>query len=246
MFYPRLTVRPAGKASLNPCIEPQPHHDHKQGDEETTRGRCVHGHRKPAAVAVLAAILRDPPAPVPPSENTSPTGWTAGPRARSARRRRPRWPVRWQARHWPTDLPAACRADDRRRVPRGRATQDSGHPARTGPVAEVRAEALHAVACDRCKRGSCRPAAAAVLLPAIAILGTDASPRVRAMAVVLDEPRCRNAPGPPGFRAAGPRGCAMPAPGGGRLHRAKDGGCSRGSVLVAARRPCARQRPCAG
>ena len=34
------------------------------------------------------------------------------------------------------------------------------------------------------------------------------------LAVVLDELRCRNAPGLPGFRAAGPRGCAVPAPGG--------------------------------
>ncbi len=33
-----------------------------------------------------------------------------------------------------------------------------------------------------------------------------------------------------GLPRCGPRGCAMPAPGRGRLHRAKDGGCSRGSA----------------
>ena len=31
----------------------------------------------------------------------------------------------------------------------------------------------------------------------------------------------------------------MPAPGGGRLHRAKDGGCSRGSARAAAMREVA-------
>jgi hypothetical protein len=45
-------------------------------------GGDFHGAPLGAAVAALA--------PVPPSENTSPTGWAAGPRARSARRRRPR------------------------------------------------------------------------------------------------------------------------------------------------------------
>jgi HEAT repeat protein len=51
------------------------------------------------------------------------------------------------------------------------------------PAQEVRCQALHALACDRCKDGSCRPAATAVLPPAIAILSGDPSAHVRSMAV---------------------------------------------------------------
>lgn len=50
------------------------------------------------------------------------------------------------------------------------------------PVPEVRYEALHALACDRCKSGECRPSASAVLPPAMALLAADPSPHVRAMA----------------------------------------------------------------
>jgi HEAT repeat protein len=50
------------------------------------------------------------------------------------------------------------------------------------PVAEVRTQALHALACDRCKQGSCRPAAAAVLPAALAVLDSDPSPHVRSAA----------------------------------------------------------------
>jgi hypothetical protein len=48
------------------------------------------------------------------------------------------------------------------------------------PEPEVRWNALHALACDRCKSGQCRPDAAAVLPPAMALLAADPSPRVRA------------------------------------------------------------------
>jgi hypothetical protein len=54
------------------------------------------------------------------------------------------------------------------------------------PVAEVRIEALHALACDRCKSDSiCRPAAVDVLPPAMALLRADPDPHARAMAIEL-------------------------------------------------------------
>ena len=53
------------------------------------------------------------------------------------------------------------------------------------PDEEVRVQALHALACDRCKDGSCRPAAGAVLPTALTMLRRDSSARVRAMAVEL-------------------------------------------------------------
>jgi HEAT repeat protein len=53
------------------------------------------------------------------------------------------------------------------------------------PVEEVRVQALHALACDRCKDGSCRPAAASVLPRAITVLRGDTSARVRARAAEL-------------------------------------------------------------
>jgi HEAT repeat protein len=62
-------------------------------------------------------------------------------------------------------------------------------PALTGalrdPAEEVRVEALHALACDRCKDGGCRPAAGAVLPAALAVLRDDASAQVRARAAEL-------------------------------------------------------------
>jgi HEAT repeats len=53
------------------------------------------------------------------------------------------------------------------------------------PVPDVRRAALHALACDRCKRGGCRPPAAAVLPAALAILDADPDPHVRAAAAEL-------------------------------------------------------------
>ena len=47
----------------------------------------------------------------------------------------------------------------------------------------VRSSALHALACHRCKEGSCRPGEAQVLPRAIAVLANDRSPHVRAMAI---------------------------------------------------------------
>ena len=48
------------------------------------------------------------------------------------------------------------------------------------PEPEVRWNALHALACDRCKSGECRPSAEAVLPPALELLAADPNPRVRA------------------------------------------------------------------
>jgi len=51
------------------------------------------------------------------------------------------------------------------------------------PHPRVRADALHALGCDRCKATSCRPAKADVLAPALDLLAHDPDGRVRAMAV---------------------------------------------------------------
>lgn len=53
------------------------------------------------------------------------------------------------------------------------------------PAEEVRVQALHALACDRCKDGSCRPAAGTVLPAALEVLRWDASAQVRARAAEL-------------------------------------------------------------
>ena len=53
------------------------------------------------------------------------------------------------------------------------------------PDARVRSSALHALACDRCKEGSCRPIEAEVLTRAIALLATDPDAHVRAHAIGL-------------------------------------------------------------
>ena len=53
------------------------------------------------------------------------------------------------------------------------------------PDCRVRVEAIHALACDRCKGDACRPAASVVLPKAIDVLGDDADPHVRAYAVEL-------------------------------------------------------------
>jgi hypothetical protein len=53
------------------------------------------------------------------------------------------------------------------------------------PSERVRIAAVHALACDRCKAGSCRPAPEAVLPAAAGLLAGDPSARVRAYAAEL-------------------------------------------------------------
>jgi HEAT repeat protein len=53
------------------------------------------------------------------------------------------------------------------------------------PAEQVRIAAAHALSCDRCKSDACRPAAAAVLPAAIAMLAGDPSAHVRAFAAEL-------------------------------------------------------------
>ena len=53
------------------------------------------------------------------------------------------------------------------------------------PSAAVRIQAVHALACDRCKTDSCRATPEAVLPPAIAMLARDPSAHVRAYAAEL-------------------------------------------------------------
>ena len=53
------------------------------------------------------------------------------------------------------------------------------------PADEVRVQALHALACERCKDGQCRPAPAMVLPGALRLLSSDANTRVRTGAVEL-------------------------------------------------------------
>jgi HEAT repeat protein len=53
------------------------------------------------------------------------------------------------------------------------------------PCERVRIAAVHALACDRCKTDSCRPAPEAVLPPAIDVLAGDPSALVRAYAAEL-------------------------------------------------------------
>ena len=50
------------------------------------------------------------------------------------------------------------------------------------PDPRVRWDTLHALACDRCKDNSCRPAKHDVLPRAVALLNADPSPDVRAIA----------------------------------------------------------------
>lgn len=51
------------------------------------------------------------------------------------------------------------------------------------PAPPVRLHALHALACDRCKQGDCRPDAREVLPRALHVLARDPDPHTRAMAV---------------------------------------------------------------
>jgi hypothetical protein len=53
------------------------------------------------------------------------------------------------------------------------------------PDAKVRIAAFHALACDRCKGGTCAPGATLVLEPALRHLHDDPDPRARAMAAEL-------------------------------------------------------------
>ena len=67
------------------------------------------------------------------------------------------------------------------------------------PAAPVRIQAVHALACDRCKTDACRPTPEAVLPPAIAMLASDPSAHVRAHAAELVGHRV---PSHPAARAA--------------------------------------------
>lgn len=51
------------------------------------------------------------------------------------------------------------------------------------PAPQVRQAALHTLACDRCKQGTCRPVEAEVLPAALRILHEDTDPHVCAMAL---------------------------------------------------------------
>lgn len=51
------------------------------------------------------------------------------------------------------------------------------------PNPQVRQSALHTLACDRCKQGTCRPVETEVLPEALRILNEDMDPHVRAMAI---------------------------------------------------------------
>jgi hypothetical protein len=53
------------------------------------------------------------------------------------------------------------------------------------PDARVRTAAFHALACDRCKGGTCAPGAGQVREPALRHLAADPDPHVRAMAAEL-------------------------------------------------------------
>jgi hypothetical protein len=53
------------------------------------------------------------------------------------------------------------------------------------PDARVRTAAFHALACDRCKGGTCAPGADEVMEPALRHLASDPDAHVRAMAAEL-------------------------------------------------------------
>jgi hypothetical protein len=62
------------------------------------------------------------------------------------------------------------------------------------PDEEVRSWALHALACDKCKEGVCRPGEADVIPLAVQMLLTDESRRVRQMAAGLLGPSVHRHP----------------------------------------------------
>lgn len=62
------------------------------------------------------------------------------------------------------------------------------------PDEEVRAWALHALACDKCKEGACRPGEEDVIPRAVQMLLTDESRRVRQMAAGLLGPSVHRRP----------------------------------------------------
>lgn len=62
------------------------------------------------------------------------------------------------------------------------------------PHEDVRAWALHALACDKCKEGACRPGEAEVIPLAVQMLLTDESRRVRQMAAGLLGPSVHRRP----------------------------------------------------
>ena len=62
------------------------------------------------------------------------------------------------------------------------------------PHPDVRTWALHALACDRCKKGVCRPAENLILDPAIRLLLYDPERKVRQMAAVMLGPSVHRSP----------------------------------------------------
>lgn len=58
----------------------------------------------------------------------------------------------------------------------------------------VRARAMHALACDRCKEGTCRPGESDSIPMALAMLGGDPSARIRVEAVALLGPAAHERP----------------------------------------------------
>jgi hypothetical protein len=64
------------------------------------------------------------------------------------------------------------------------------------PCERVRIAAVHALACDRCKTGACRPTPVAVLPTAVGLLAGDPSALVRAYAAELVGQGARSHPGP--------------------------------------------------
>jgi HEAT repeat protein len=79
------------------------------------------------------------------------------------------------------------------------------------PAADVRMQAVHALACDRCKSGDIRPSAADVLPAAIRLLHEDDHPRVRAMAVELVGAWAHTEPDATAALTSAARGDASPA-----------------------------------
>jgi HEAT repeat protein len=115
---------------------------------------------------------------------------------------------------------------------------------------DVRAWALHALACDRCKEGECRPGENDVVPVALRMLREDPSRRVRAQAVhllglsaAIRRPdviaalqHARDCDGDPNVRKIARRY----VPGGPIYERAVNGFCA--SVRSGARRPYPRKR----
>lgn len=79
------------------------------------------------------------------------------------------------------------------------------------PADGVRMQAVHALACDRCKGGGVRPSASEVLTAAIRVLREDPNTRVRAMAAELVGAWAHTHPDAAAALTAAARGDASPA-----------------------------------